>query len=128
MHDAPPSAVYDLIGEEGFARLVAAFYRRVATDDLLAPMYPAEDMQGAEERLRDFLVFRFGGPDRYIQQRGHPALRMRHAPYAIHQAARDRWLALMEAALAETALPAEAEAPLREFFDQGATFMINRQG
>ena len=63
--------VYARIGEEGFARLVRAFYAQVPGDDILGPMYPAEDMSGAEERLRDFLVGRFGGPPRYMEQRGH---------------------------------------------------------
>ena len=68
--------VFALIGEDGFSRLVAAFYRRVPLDDILGPMYPAQDLQGAEERLRNFLIFRFGGPPRHIEQRGHPRLRM----------------------------------------------------
>ena len=118
--------VYDAIGEEGFARLVAAFYRRVPADDVLGPMYPKDDLQGAEERLRDFLIFRFGGPVRYLENRGHPRLRMRHAPFAIGPAARDRWVELMNAALEEANLPAEAEGQLRPFFDSVATFMINR--
>ena len=120
------SEVYGAIGEEGFERLVAAFYRQVPDDDILGPMYPNDDMEGAEERLRDFLVFRFGGPQRYIEQRGHPRLRMRHAPFAVGQAARDRWIALMDRALAETRLPADAEEPLRRFFESTATFMMNR--
>ena len=118
--------VYRLVGEEGFARLVAAFYRRVPDDDILGPMYPGHDLAGAEQRLRDFLVGRLGGPPRYIEQRGHPRLRARHAPFQIDQAARDRWLALMNAALDETALPAEAEQFLRPFLAEMATFMINR--
>ncbi len=89
-------------------------------------MYPRHDLAGAEERLRDFLIFRFGGPQRYLEQRGHPRLRMRHGPFPIGQAARDRWIELMNNALAEAALPSEAEALLRAFFDQVATFMINR--
>lgn len=118
--------VFSLIGEDGFRRLVAAFYRQVPQDALLGVMYPASDLAGAEERLREFLIYRFGGPPRYIEQRGHPRLRMRHAPFAIGQAARDRWIQLMSNALAEAALPAEVEALLREFFDGTATFMINR--
>lgn len=118
--------VYDLIGEEGFQRLLAAFYRRIPTDDLLGPMYPADDLSGAEERLRDFLIFRFGGPDRYLHTRGHPRLRMRHATFPIDQAARDRWVTLMEAALAEVALPAAASEALLAYFRDGATFMINQ--
>ena len=117
--------VYGLIGEDGFRRLVAAFYRRVPADDLLGPMYPKQDMAGAEERLRGFLIQRFGGPDHYSQRRGHPRLRMRHAPFKITQAGRDRWVELMEAALVEAELPAESHPPLRQFFHDSATFMIN---
>ena len=118
--------IYAQIGEEGFARLVAAFYRQIPQDDLLGPMYPKDDLKAAEERLRDFLVVRFGGPQRYYQQRGHPRLRMRHAPFAIGQEARDRWLQLMERALNEASLPSESDAMLREFFASTATFLMNR--
>jgi hemoglobin len=118
--------VYALIGHEGFGRLVAAFYRRVPADDILGPMYPADDLAGAEERLREFLVFRFGGPPVYLEKRGHPRLRMRHNPFAIDRAARDRWMQLMNASLAEVALPTEAEEVLRAFFESTATFMMNR--
>jgi hemoglobin len=119
--------IYALIGDDGFQRLVKAFYRQVPADDLLGPMYPHQDLDGAEERLRDFLIFRFGGPQRYIEQRGHPRLRMRHALFAIGSAARDRWMKLMINALSEAALPVEAETALREFFEGTATFMINRR-
>lgn len=118
--------IFSVIGEDGFTRLVAAFYRQVPGDDILGPMYPPEDLAGAEWRLRAFLIGRFGGPADYIEQRGHPRLRMRHAPYAIDQAARDRWVALMSRALEETALPAEAAVLLRAFFESVATFMMNR--
>lgn len=118
--------IFSVIGENGFRRLIAAFYRQVPEDDLLGPMYPANDLAGAEERLRDFLIYRFGGPPRYIEERGHPRLRMRHVPFAIGQAARDRWMQLMNNALAEAALPAEVESMLREFFEGVATFMINQ--
>ena len=91
-------------------------------------MYPADDLAGAEERLRDFLIGRFGGPPRYIQQRGHPRLRMRHMPFSIDMAARNRWVQLMDAALVEAALPAEAVAVLQPFFHHMATFMINTPG
>jgi len=117
--------IYAAVGEAGFERLVAAFYRQVATDDILGPMYPEDDMAGAEQRLRDFLVGRFGGPNRYTQQRGHPRLRMRHAPFPIDLAARDRWVELMSRALEEAKFPAEAEAPLRDFFGNVATMLIN---
>ena len=118
--------VYAAVGEEGFHRLIAAFYRQVPTDDILGPMYPADDLAGAEQRLRDFLVGRFGGPSRYIEQRGHPRLRMRHAPFPVSAIARDRWLQLMNLALDQARFPPEAETILREFFDTVSTMMINR--
>jgi hemoglobin len=120
--------VYDVIGEAGFTRLVGAFYAQVPTDDILGPMYPHDDLAGAEERLRDFLVFRFGGSTRYIERRGHPRLRARHAPFQINAAARERWVTLMERALDQAALAPEAAAILRAFFRDTATFLINRPG
>ncbi len=119
--------IYSIIGEEGFERLIAAFYRQVPDDDILGPMYPAEDLAGAEQRLRDFLVGRFGGPMRYVEQRGHPRLRGRHVPFAIDQRARDRWMELMEGALKQADFPPEVTALLRAFFQHTSTFMINRQ-
>ena len=119
-------ACFELIGEEGFTKLVAAFYRRIPADPILGPLYPAEDLLGAEERLRDFLIYRFGGPPRYIEQRGHPRLRMRHGPFAIDRAARDRWVEIMEAALAEAELPGEVSRRLSAFLGDVATFLINR--
>ena len=77
--------------------------------------------------MRDFLIFRFGGPSRYLEQRGHPRLRMRHFPFPITQAARNRWLQLMTAAINEADLPPEAGALLLSFFDGTATFLINRE-
>ena len=118
--------IYGLIGDDGFRRLIGAFYKQVPGDELLGPMYPANDLAGAEQRLRDFLIFRFGGPQKYIEERGHPRLRMRHVPFVIGQAERNRWIQLMNNAFAEAALPTEAESMLREFFDGVATFMINR--
>lgn len=120
------TTIYDIVGEDGFHRLVAAFYRQVPDDDILGPMYPPDDMEGAEERLRDFLVGRFGGPQRYMQKRGHPRLRMRHFPFAIDERARDRWVELMRRALDEAAFPEEVDAALRGFFDQVATMLINQ--
>ena len=119
-------AVYEMIGEDGFARLVSAFYRRVAVDPILRPLYPEPELQAAEDRLREFLVFRFGGPDRYIQERGHPALRMRHAPFAVTPTAHDHWLAAMDEAFAESDLDQSAEAVLRKFFVGAAAFLVNR--
>ena len=107
-------------------RVVAAFYRRVPGDDVLGPMYPPEDLEGAEQRLRDFLIYRFGGPQRYIEQRGHPRLRARHGRFAIDSRARDRWMRLMTEALSEAGLPADVEDVMRTFLDGIATFLINR--
>jgi hemoglobin len=120
--------IYAQIGDEGFARLVTAFYRQVPEDDILGPMYPVEDMAGAEERLREFLVGRFGGPQSYIEKRGHPRLRMRHMPFQLDQRARDRWVQLMDRALDEAALPEESTRLLREFFHHMATFLMNTKG
>lgn len=117
--------VYAAIGEEGFHALVAAFYRQIPQDNILGPMYPQDDMAGAENRLREFLVFRFGGPQRYLEQRGHPRLRIRHAPFAVDQAARDRWVQLMDRALLEANLPEEPGDVLRRFFHSIATFLQN---
>jgi hemoglobin len=124
--DLTEEQVYARIGEDGFARLVRAFYAQVPGDAILGPMYPADDLAGAEARLRDFLVGRFGGPNRYIEQRGHPRLRMRHLPLAIDRAARDRWVELMDHALDTAAIEAPARALLREFLHGMATFMMNR--
>jgi hemoglobin len=120
--------IYGQIGEEGFARLVAAFYRQVPDDDVLGPMYPADDLPGAEDRLKDFLVGRFGGPQRYIEQRGHPRLRMRHMPFKLDQRARDRWVSLMDRALEEAQLPKESNDLLGAFFHHMSTFLMNSPG
>lgn len=118
--------VLRLMGAGGIGQMVAAFYRRVRTDDLLGPMYPPDDWEGAEERLREFLWFRLGEPSRYLEMRGHPRLRMRHMPFAIGEAERDRWLSLMGEAMDETAVPPPARAFLEPFFAQVAEFMRNR--
>ena len=118
--------VFEAIREEGFQRLVSGFYKQVPSDDILGPMYPPEDLAGAERRLRDFLVGRFGGPARYVEQRGHPRLRMRHAPFPITESARNRWLQLMTKALDDAAFPPDVDAMLRGFFDAVSTMMINR--
>ena len=120
------AGVYGRIGEDGFARLVRAFYAQVPGDDLLGPMYPRDDLAGAERRLKDFLVGRFGGPARYIEQRGHPRLRMRHMPFTIDAAARDRWVSNMDRALDDAQLPEDVTTALREFFHATATFLRNR--
>jgi hemoglobin len=118
--------IYAVIGSDGFERLVAAFYRQIPSDDILGPLYQGHDLEGAERRLRDFLMFRFGGPSTYLETRGHPRLRMRHAPFAIGTAARDRWVQLMNRALDESSLPEQAHATLQAFFANTATFLMNR--
>ena len=118
--------LFQVIGEDGFRRLVGAFYRQVAEDDILGPMYPKHDLVAAEDRLRDFLIFRFGGPMDYLEKRGHPRLRMRHAPFAVDEKARDRWVEMMDRALIEAELPEAAVQTLKEFFHPTATFLQNR--
>jgi len=118
--------LHAVLGADGIQRLTAAFYRRIPTDDLLGPMYPPEDLQGAEERLRMFLTFRFGGPQDYLEKRGHPALRARHGPFSITHAARDRWMLLMNQAIDECGFAADASEVLRQFLGHVATFLINR--
>lgn len=118
--------VYSAIGEERFKQLIANFYRQIPGDDILGPLYPQDDFPGAEERLREFLIFRFGGPSQYLEKRGHPRLRMRHAPFPVNQAARDRWMQLMEKALESVPVPEEAKQLLRAYFESTATAMMNR--
>ena len=116
----------EVLGEQGFHDLVAAFYRRARHDELIGPMYPDQDWAGAEQRLRDFLVYRFGGSDRYIQERGHPRLGLRHAPFKIGIAERDRWLELMTQAMDETEVPGSVRLNLKVFFEQVAEFLRNQ--
>lgn len=116
------------VGEAKLRAMVAAFYRRMRTDDLIGPMYPADDWEGAEKRLADFIVYRFGGPQTYIEERGHPRLRGRHMGFSIGEAARDRWMKLMGESMQEAEIP-EPEAPLiGSFFAQVADSMRNRPG
>jgi hemoglobin len=118
--------VMQACGEDGIRRMVQAFYRRVKNDDLIGPMYPKEDWQGAESRLAEFLLFRLGASTRYLEERGHPRLRGRHLPFRIGEAERDRWLLLMDQAMEETGTPQIAVDFLRPFFQQVADFMRNQ--
>lgn len=117
-------------GSAFFQDLVAGFYQRVAVDPILAPMYPAGDMAGAADRLRMFLEQYWGGPSAYSEQRGHPRLRMRHAPFAVDAAAHDAWLANMRAALDEVGprhgMLASDEAELWDYLQRAAHSMVNR--
>lgn len=118
--------IYELLGEAAIEQIVAAFYRRVPQDDVLGAMYPAGDLEGAERRLRTFLIYRFGGPHTYLEERGHPRLRMRHAPFAVDARARDRWMSLMMAAVDEVGVAQEHRDYLETFLGDIATFLRNR--
>ena len=122
----PTTTLYAELGEPTLRALVAAFYQRVREDEIIGPLYPQDDWTGAEKRLADFLIFRFGGPQTYIEERGHPRLRMRHMPFSIGIAERDRWLDLMGTAMHETAIPPPQAETLAAFFAQVADFMRNR--
>lgn len=115
-------------GHDTFARIVHGFYERVKTDDILAPMYPQGDFEGAEWRLTAFLEQYWGGPTDYSDQRGHPRLRMRHMPFRVDQAARDRWLTLMREALDDVALPPLQDATLWDYLERAAHSLVNTPG
>ncbi|MGB3827353.1 MAG: globin [Ornithinimicrobium sp.] len=112
-------------GRPTFEALVAQFYRGVATDPDLRALYPEEDLAPAEHRLLMFLEQYWGGPKTYSEQRGHPRLRMRHAPFAVTPAQRDRWLTHMHAAIDSVELsPMDAEL-MRGYMNHAANFMVN---
>ena len=117
--------IYTAVGADGFARLTANFYRRVKQDDLIGTMYPPDDWEGAQERLRDFLLFRFAADPAYLEKRGHPRLRGRHLPFRIGMAERDRWMDMMSAAADEEIEDEEARTALIAFLAQVADFMRN---
>lgn len=119
--------VFTQLGEQGFERLCEQFYAQVPDDDILGPMYPETDMEGAQARLTSFLIYRFGGPQNYIQERGHPRLRMRHAPFQIDENAQKRWMELMGRALEQAEIPEPSRSTLRNFFEQMSRFLINQQ-
>lgn len=119
-------SIYDAVGGmEFFTLLVHRFYDRVWQDDVMRPMYPQDDREGAEWRLAYFLAQFFGGPTEYSQQRGHPRLRMRHQPFTIDLVARDRWVEHMTAALDESDVPPLIYAEMHDYFERAATAMIN---
>ncbi len=109
-----------------FERLVGRFYGAVATDPILRPLYPEPDLQPAQRRLTLFLAQYWGGPRTYDAERGHPRLRMRHAPFAIDAAARDRWLELMRAALMAESPSAAVASELDAYLEMAAEAMRNR--
>lgn len=121
----PDSFFDDVGGHDTFVRLVDAFYDGVASDDVLRPMYPEQDLGPAKERLTLFLEQYWGGPTTYSEQRGHPRLRMRHAPFKVNPDARDRWLAHMRTAVDSLGLAPIHEAQLWDYLERAAFSMIN---
>jgi hemoglobin len=115
-------------GEETFRRLVHRFYEGVAADPILRPLYPEEDLEPAEERLRLFLIQYWGGPRTYGERRGHPRLRMRHAPFPIGGPERDAWLTHMRAAVDELELSEQLDKMLWDYLLMAANSMINKMG
>jgi len=112
-------------GRATFEKLVRAFYEGIKVDDVLLPMYPIDDLEGAIQRLTGFLEQYWGGPTTYSDERGHPRLRMRHAPFAITPTARDHWLSHMRSALDSLELPALHDATLWAYLDRAAQAMVN---
>ena len=129
MSETLPSAdtfYAEIGGEPTFRALVTRFYAGVREDPVLRPLYPADDWEGAETRLRMFLEQYWGGPKTYSENRGHPRLRMRHAPFAIDEHARDAWLRHMRAAVDSLQLSAEQDATLWGYLEMAARSMQNR--
>lgn len=122
--------IFQLLGEATITAIVAGFYRQVPDDPILGPMYPQQDFAGAEQRLRSFLMYRFGGPPDYLRDRGHPRLRMRHAPFAVDRAARDRWMQMMMRSVDEQVAAGTVTREHREYLERFlgdiATFLMNR--
>ena len=112
-------------GKETFKRLADEFYKGIENDDLLRPMYPEGSLTPAAERLQLFLEQYWGGPTTYQEQRGHPRLRMRHAPYKINPEARDRWISHMRVAVDKLELPPLLAAELWAYLDRAAHSMLN---
>ncbi|PVU81938.1 globin [Cellulomonas sp. WB94] len=112
-------------GHATFVRLVDEFYRGVASDPALRAMYPEDDLGPAAERLTLFLEQYWGGPTTYSDQRGHPRLRARHAPYKVNPDARDRWLAHMRVAVDSLGLAPLHQAELWDYLERAAHSMIN---
>lgn len=126
MTDAERLSFFEEVGgHETFQRLVEIFYREVAVDDVLRPMYPEADLGPAADRLRMFLEQYWGGPATYGERRGHPRLRMRHAAFHVNPDARDRWLRHMRTALDEMELSPLHEATLWDYLERAAFAMVN---
>ncbi|GAA2350008.1 MULTISPECIES: globin [Streptomyces] len=125
----PTETFYERVGGEAtFRKLVKRFYEGVADDPLLRPMYPEEDLGPAEERFALFLMQYWGGPRTYSDRRGHPRLRMRHAPFTVDRAAHDAWLRHMRDAIDTLGLDPEDEAEMWRYMVYAAGSMINTPG
>ncbi|SDZ41466.1 hemoglobin [Micromonospora pattaloongensis] len=123
---ATPATFFEAVGgEPTFRRLVEVFYSGISDDPLLRPMYPEADLGPATERMTLFLMQYWGGPNTYSAQRGHPRLRMRHAPFRIGVAERDAWLRHMRHAVDSLGLPADQHAMLWDYLERAAHFMVN---
>jgi hemoglobin len=117
---------YDAVGgHETFVRIVKRFYEGVAGDPELRAIYPDEDLGPAEEHFRMFLEQYWGGPTAYSDQRGHPRLGRRHAPFAVTPRARDRWLGHMHRALGESGMSPEHTQQFWEYVVRAANFLVN---
>ena len=112
-------------GHDTFVRLVDAFYRRVADDPVLRALYPEDDLRPAADRLTAFLEQYWGGPTTYSETRGHPRLRMRHAPFPVTPAARDHWLMHMRAAVDTLDLAPLHRAELWDYLERAAHSLVN---
>ena len=112
-------------GRATFEKLVRAFYEGVRTDDVLWPMYPEDDLEGAIQRLTGFLEQYWGGPGTYSEERGHPRLRIRHNPFKVNPEARDRWLLHMRAAVDTLGLAPLHENMLWDYLERAAHAMVN---
>lgn len=120
---------YDEVGGEAvFTRLASRFYAGVADDPVLRVLYQGEDLGPAEDNLRLFLIQYWGGPGTYSERRGHPRLRMRHAPYVIGEAERDAWLRRMREAVDELELDPEHEQRLWSYLYRAAHSLVNAPG
>jgi len=113
------------ISRDEIIQIASHFYRLVKQDDLIGKMYPEDDWDGSEERLRDFLLFRLIGEQDYLVKRGHPRLRMRHARFLIGKKESDRWIDLMDQAMRDTGIPETEFIKLHNFFHGVAEFMRN---
>ena len=122
---AQPTFYEQVGGHETFVRLVDVFYDGVAADPVLRRMYPEEELTGAKERLRMFLEQYWGGPTTYSEQRGHPRLRMRHAPFRVNPDARDRWLTHMRVAVESLHMAPMLESVLWDYLERAAWSMVN---